>query len=218
MTVLKGIVVAERRRQPRMDVQVSLGLQVSGRVVMARSRNFSATGVFIETGLNLELQTPVQIFLMPPGAPQAIRLVGVVARVMPEGVGVAFAPLAPEIREGFDRFMAALMPSAAPAEVARQESLADAFDPKVIEEAMRREGQERSKKRDLARRLHEAGRRALEAGQLEMAVSMFERAIDLAPGIAAVHHDLGTAYYQQGDVNRAVKQFDRALQLEPERD
>ncbi len=182
---------------------------------MAQTRDLSEVGVFIQTGARVEAGTPVQIFVMPPGAAQAVRLIGVVARISGDGIGVQFAPMAPQVREAFDRFVASL---AAPSLAEGAAGVPEEFDPEAIERALRKESQERGKKRALALQVHETARRALDAGDADLAITLLSRAIDLAPGMAAFHHDLGAAYYQRGDIDKAVYHLDRALKLQPEED
>ena len=204
--------MVDRRAAPRLPAGVSIGVQSAGRVEMARSRDFSVTGVFVETRVPLALGAPVELFLMPPNSSQALRLNGVVARAAPGGVGIAFLPPAPEAREALERFLASLEPAPQ-----HQTELPEEFNPHAIEAAIRKDKEEHLRHAESAQQLHASGQKALASGRwTHAAIALLERAIELSPTTAAYHHDLGTAYYQIGDIERAVKEFDKALQLEPE--
>jgi Flp pilus assembly protein TadD len=60
-----------------------------------------------------------------------------------------------------------------------------------------------------------SGRRLLQAGDIEGAISQFRAAIDSAPNYAAAHFQLGMALRQQGKIEEAQKEFERAVALDP---
>jgi len=60
-----------------------------------------------------------------------------------------------------------------------------------------------------------SGRRLLQAGDVEGAISQFRAAINSAPNYAAAHFQLGMALRQQGKVEEAQKEFKQAEALDP---
>ena len=60
-----------------------------------------------------------------------------------------------------------------------------------------------------------SGRRLLQAGDIEGAISQFRSAINSAPNYAAAHFQLGMALRQQGKIDEAQKEFKQAVALDP---
>ena len=60
-----------------------------------------------------------------------------------------------------------------------------------------------------------SGRRLLNAGDLDGAISQFRAAINAAPDYAAAHFELGLALRQQGKLEEAQKEFEKAAALNP---
>jgi Flp pilus assembly protein TadD len=61
-----------------------------------------------------------------------------------------------------------------------------------------------------------SGRRLLNAGDLEGAISQFRAAINSSPDYAAAHFQLGLALRQQGKSEEAQKEFQKAVALDPQ--
>lgn len=74
---------------------------------------------------------------------------------------------------------------------------------------------ERDLPEELARHYIEKGLAAVLKGDLASAVSAFERALEVDPGLAPVHYNLGTAYMQQGRTDEALAAFAAAITLDP---
>src|SRR6202022_4284139 len=81
MKSIQTFAIADRRRHARARARVSVGLKVGGQVTMTQTRDFSVSGVFIETETVVAVGTPVEMFLVPPGRGELLRLPGSVARV-----------------------------------------------------------------------------------------------------------------------------------------
>jgi len=60
-----------------------------------------------------------------------------------------------------------------------------------------------------------SGRRLLNAGDIEGAVSQFRAAISSSPKYAAAHFELGVALRQQGKSEEAQEEFRKATELDP---
>jgi Flp pilus assembly protein TadD len=60
-----------------------------------------------------------------------------------------------------------------------------------------------------------SGRRLLQAGDVEGAISQFRAAVNSAPNYAAAHFQLGLALRQQGKTEEAEKEFKQAESLDP---
>lgn len=54
-------------------------------------------------------------------------------------------------------------------------------------------------------------------GELDLAISSFQKAADLLTGEAYVHTKLANAYFIQGEVDNAVEEYQRAIALDPDR-
>ena len=60
-----------------------------------------------------------------------------------------------------------------------------------------------------------SGKRLLQVGDLEGAISQFRSAIKLAPGYAPAHFQLAEALRRKGDKAEAEKEFQKAAELDP---
>jgi tetratricopeptide (TPR) repeat protein len=60
-----------------------------------------------------------------------------------------------------------------------------------------------------------SGRRLLNAGDIEGAISQFRVAINSSPNYATAHFELGMALRQQGKSDEAQEEFQRAVSLDP---
>ena len=60
-----------------------------------------------------------------------------------------------------------------------------------------------------------SGRRLLQAGDVEGAISQFRAAINSVPNFAAAHFQLGIALRQQGKIEEAQREFKQAEALDP---
>jgi protein O-GlcNAc transferase len=64
--------------------------------------------------------------------------------------------------------------------------------------------------------LHFLGVIALQVGKNDLAVSLMEQSIAIAPGIAGFHYNLGSARQSQGELERAVVHYREAIRLQPD--
>lgn len=62
----------------------------------------------------------------------------------------------------------------------------------------------------------ELGNSHVQAGRWSEAVTAYQQAIELDPGLQAAYANLGVAYYQLGEFDRAASQYKKALELDPE--
>jgi Flp pilus assembly protein TadD len=60
-----------------------------------------------------------------------------------------------------------------------------------------------------------SGRRLLNAGDLDGAISQFRAAIQSLPGYAPAHYQLGLALQRKGAKREASKEFQEAAELDP---
>jgi Flp pilus assembly protein TadD len=60
-----------------------------------------------------------------------------------------------------------------------------------------------------------SGRRLLNAGDLDGAISQFRAAIDEAPSYPQAHYQLGMALQRKGDNEGAAEEFKKAAALDP---
>lgn len=63
-------------------------------------------------------------------------------------------------------------------------------------------------------RLYQSGTRALEAGDVDRALSDLQQAARLVPEASEIQNHLGLAWLAAGDEMRALRSFDRALALD----
>jgi Flp pilus assembly protein TadD len=60
-----------------------------------------------------------------------------------------------------------------------------------------------------------SGRRLLNAGDIEGAISQFRAAINSLPGYAPAHYQLGLALQRKGNKQEAAQEFNKAAALDP---
>jgi type IV pilus biogenesis/stability protein PilW len=60
------------------------------------------------------------------------------------------------------------------------------------------------------------GNALLQKGQVDEAITQYQRALQIHPDYADAHHNLGTALIKEGKVDEAITQFQRALQIHPD--
>ena len=60
-----------------------------------------------------------------------------------------------------------------------------------------------------------SGKRMLDAGDLDGAISQFRTAIKLAPGLAVAHYQLALALSRKGEKPEAAAELQRAKELDP---
>lgn len=82
----------DRRSFSRVDFRVSALLQAEGVAVKGEVADISLHGVYIETEERIPVGTPVEItvYLSSATEPVVINVKGVVARLVPGGIGCAF--------------------------------------------------------------------------------------------------------------------------------
>lgn len=99
---------SERRSAERIDVVWSVDCETQDTFLYASITNISELGIFVATDQPLEVGTRLRLRFLPPGAPEAFVLAGVVQWVNPirvlaenlnPGMGVRFVDLSPEDRE-----------------------------------------------------------------------------------------------------------------------
>jgi tetratricopeptide (TPR) repeat protein len=62
----------------------------------------------------------------------------------------------------------------------------------------------------------DAGLKAKESGDLDVAISEFQHVVELAPNLAAAHVNLGAVYYEKKDYTHAIPPLRKALDLNPD--
>ncbi len=66
-----------------------------------------------------------------------------------------------------------------------------------------------------ARMYREAGMKMQQAGDLERALSYYQKAVELDPQLAAVHNDVGVLYEAMGKTDQAEESYRKALKINP---
>ena len=61
-----------------------------------------------------------------------------------------------------------------------------------------------------------SGRRLLDAGDVEGAITQFRSAINSSPNFAQAHYQLAIALRRKGDKDEAAKEFRKAAELDPQ--
>ncbi|HBG06695.1 MAG: pilus assembly protein PilZ [Geobacteraceae bacterium GWC2_58_44] len=82
----------DRRNFSRVDFRVSALLQSEGVALKGEVKDVSLHGLYLETPELLPIGTPVEItiYLSASAEPVVINVTGVVARLVPGGIGCAF--------------------------------------------------------------------------------------------------------------------------------
>jgi tetratricopeptide (TPR) repeat protein len=62
----------------------------------------------------------------------------------------------------------------------------------------------------------DAGLKAKESGDLDVAIREFQHVVELAPNLAAAHVNLGAVYYEKKDYTHAIPPLRKALELNPD--
>jgi len=108
--VYTGPTVDDRRRHPRLRLQVDVDVRSEHNFFTTRTRDASEGGLFIETDLPLAVGTSVDLQLRLPGVPSR-ELKAKVAWALTEpsgattGLGLEFVSLEPRMRDAITEFM-----------------------------------------------------------------------------------------------------------------
>lgn len=113
---------AERRVEPRADVELEVHYRTTQEFTAAYIRDISGGGIFIRTQQPLPLNHEVQIRFTLPGTPRAFAVRGLVVWTnpypsrssFPSGMGVKFLNLDPEAGKLIAGFVKQKLPAAAP--------------------------------------------------------------------------------------------------------
>jgi uncharacterized protein (TIGR02266 family) len=102
-----------RRRQPRVPLQLEVEYRTSGNFLVAYSRNLSKGGVFLQSDTPMPVGTPLSVRLRVPGVIELIEVDAVVAWVRPpgssaglSGMGIEFGAIDQSYGELIDRIVA----------------------------------------------------------------------------------------------------------------
>lgn len=71
-------------------------------------------------------------------------------------------------------------------------------------------------RRELAKQLFMQGNEEVAAGRYRSAIPLYEKALSLAPDVAAIHRNLAVVYKKIGRCDKAVPYYDRFLELRPD--
>ena len=104
---------AERRVDPRADVDLEVRYRSARDFVAAYARNISGGGICIRTANPLPLNSPVQLRFYLPGIPDLFEVKGLVVwtnpygsqTAFPTGMGIKFLELGPDEKKTIDEFV-----------------------------------------------------------------------------------------------------------------
>jgi uncharacterized protein (TIGR02266 family) len=130
--------VDDRRRHPRIKLQVDVDVRSEHNFFTTRTLDASEGGLFIETNLPLEVGTLVDLQLHLPGVPSReikARVAWALADLSgaTTGLGLEFVSLEPRLQDAIADFMQRRAPltfdSEEPAEEPAEDAAEDAADP-----------------------------------------------------------------------------------------
>ena len=122
---------AERRKHPRLKLEIDVDVTSGHNFFSTRTRDASAGGLFVETDLPLPIGSKLQLVIRLPGA-LGIELAAEVAWALADetgavqGLGVRFLSVPPRSLETIQRFMASRAPMEFDAEAPVEETEPDA--------------------------------------------------------------------------------------------
>lgn len=87
-----GVIMQDKRHFSRVNFKVSALLQSDGVALKGEVKDVSLRGIYVETEELLPIGSPVEItiYLSTSEPPIVINVTGVVARLVPGGIGCAF--------------------------------------------------------------------------------------------------------------------------------
>jgi uncharacterized protein (TIGR02266 family) len=106
---------AERRRHPRLKLEIDVDITSGHNFFSTHTRDASAGGLFIETDLPLPIGSPLHVVIRMPGMP-GLEVAAEVAWALTDeagrldGLGVRFLSMPERSRAAIQRFMAARAP------------------------------------------------------------------------------------------------------------
>jgi uncharacterized protein (TIGR02266 family) len=107
----------ERRRSQRAPLEIPVDYSTVDAFFHEFSANINEGGLFIETDNPAETDTAVQLSFRLPGSSEPVKVEGRVAwisdgtRGYPQGIGIQFQTLSPEVRERINEVVRSLRTS-----------------------------------------------------------------------------------------------------------
>jgi uncharacterized protein (TIGR02266 family) len=107
-------VPAERRSEPRIELEVEVGMETDHNFYTGLTQDISTGGLFIATSVLYRIGEVIRVRFSLPGQPQPITADGEVRWVRdpramktdaPEGVGLRFVALSPEAKQDIGEFL-----------------------------------------------------------------------------------------------------------------
>ncbi len=104
---------AERRADPRADVNLEVRYRSAQDFMLAYAKNISGGGICIRTAKPLPLNSEVQVRFSLPGIPTPFEIKGLVVwtnpyasqTAFPTGMGIKFLELGPDEKKTIDEFV-----------------------------------------------------------------------------------------------------------------
>ena len=113
--------MAERREEPRAEVDIEVRYRTAQEFLSAYSQNISGGGIFVRAAHPLPLNHSVRLRFTLPGIPHRFEVNGIVVwsnpglsrNSLPSGMGIKLVDLDPHSRELITEFVKAKSPAAA---------------------------------------------------------------------------------------------------------
>ncbi|NWH04443.1 PilZ domain-containing protein [Desulfobacter latus] len=95
----------EPRSYPRMKISIEIDALIGDKIIQSNTKDMSATGVLLKSGINPEIGTLVKTVFSLPGQDRPFKLNGTVVRITSDGIGICFSEMPPYARDLLDNLL-----------------------------------------------------------------------------------------------------------------
>lgn len=103
-------ILKEPRSFARVGQPVEMDILIGDKVIQSKTKDLSAAGVFVKSGMNPKVGTAAKIVFSLPGQTRPFKLDGTVVRTEIGGIGLCFSQMTSYARQHLDILLKGLLP------------------------------------------------------------------------------------------------------------